>query len=466
MIGIESAAFRLGDIRGRYPQDIDEEFVAAFAHAFVGHFDLRGRIATGHDTRLSSPDLHAALNRALASIGIEVVDMGLCPTEVGYFASTCAGIDAVIVVTASHNPPSYNGLKCVLANGRPITRDQGLLAIAGLMASGYRHRSAAGAIRHEDFHSQYLTFLSHVFTRQQLAPGNIALNGLNGTAATIADSIATAFDLPVTWLRKQPGQIPVHGADPAHVSLAAEMQSFMAQGNFTLGVAWDGDCDRCVCFDAQGKMVPTYYLISLLIEKFLKASPGAAVVFDTKLCWNTLDVIKRSGGKPVPSATGHAFMKQNMHKHHAVYGGELSSHHYFGAFHGCDSGMFTWLTVLQLLAESELPIHELIEQCRSEVLATPEISLALSDNDAALVALQKKFAGNALQVDQFDGLSFSMPGDWRFSVTRSKTEPVMRLNFEARRSAETMLCDGLQVFAALEPFRIDDGDWLETFAPI
>lgn len=457
------SAFRLGDIRGIYPDDIDEVFVEGFAHAFVGHFDLSGRIATGRDMRDSSEGLHLALNDTLASIGIEVVDIGLCPTELGYFASSMPDIDAAIVVTASHNPANYNGLKCVLSRGRAVTEEGGLSDIRRLMSADYRHRSARGSVVREDLHVRYLAFLETHFPPESLRHGQVALNGLNGTAATMADMVASEFELPVTWFRKNPGPMPEQGADPANPRLAKEMKAFMADGGFTLGVAWDGDCDRCVCFDHEGDLIPTYYLIGLLIEKYLGEKPGASIVFDTKLCWNTLDLIAEGGGIAVPSETGHAFMKAKMHRHHAVYGGELSSHHYFGEFFGCDSGMFAWLTVLGLIADGKPTLGEQIDARKKQVSITPEINVALTDVDRAFAAMLSEFESEALDVDHFDGLSFSMPGDWRFSLRRSKTEPVVRVNFEARHTSDNLLAEGPRVFKSLEPYRGDDRDWLENF---
>jgi phosphomannomutase len=456
-------AFRQGDIRGTYPEEINEQFVVDFAHAFVGHFGLNGKIATGRDMRNSSELLQNALNETLASIGIEVVNIGLCPTELGYFASGMPEINAAIVVTASHNPANYNGLKCVLKNGRSIGHDNGLLALKQLMSGGYRHRASRGGLSQVDYHVRYLEFLQGHFSAESLLGGQVALNGLNGTAATIAELISTNFELPVTWFRKSPGPIPKQGADPASPVLAQEMREFMSGSDFSLGVAWDGDCDRCVCFDGSGELIPTYYLVGLLVDHFLRQKPGGAIVFDTKLCWNTLDMINRGGGKAVPAETGHAFMKQKMHQHGAVYGGELSSHHYFGDFYGCDSGMFAWLTVLKLLNHRGESIQALIQERRKEICCTPEITMSLSDEDAAFALVLKTFGDKACEVDYFDGLSFAMPGDWRFSLRRSKTEPVVRINFEARKAGETLIEEGAKVLGLLESFRADDVNWLANF---
>jgi len=459
----EFSAFRLGDIRGIYPDDINETFLERFAHAFVGHFDLKGRVVTGRDMRDSSEPLQQALNATLAAIGIEVVDVGLCPTELGYFAAATADVAAAVIVTASHNPARYNGLKCVLHGGRAITTEHGLADIKRLMSEGYRHAPASGGVTQMDFHARFLDFLGGHFRPDVIRSDAIALNGLNGTAATMAARIAHAFGLNATWHRQDPGPMPLEGADPANPRLAAEMKGFMAGGGFVLGVAWDGDCDRCVFFDNEGNLVPTYYMVGLMAEQFLAARPGSAIVFDTKLCWNTLEIIQRLGGRAIPAATGHAFMKQKMQESGAVYGGELSSHHYFGDFFGCDSGMFAWLTVMTILGHSDRSLQEMIAERRQLVCCTPEISIRLADVDSAFTALRAAYAGNAVAVDEFDGLAFSMAGGWRFSVRRSKTEDFIRLNFEARGQADTLMEEGVRVFERLEAFRDDDADWLAGF---
>lgn len=460
------SAFRLGDIRGLYPEEINEAFIRDFAHAFVGHFSAEGRIATGRDMRSSSEALQHVLNETLSLMGVDVVDMGLCATEVGYFASGLHGIGAAIIITASHNPPEYNGIKCVLGDGQAITQDNGLNSIRMLMDVHYRHLCNAdsiGSVTKTPVADQYLSHLVQHFGPENLRAGRIALNGLNGTAATLAGEVADRLQLDHRWFRQEPGAIPAQGANPADPLLASEMKAFMATGDYSLGVAWDGDCDRCVFFDETGELVPAYYLVGLLADFFLELNPGAAIAYDTKLYWHTEAVIQRHGGRAIPSKTGHAFMKQSMHDSGAVYGGELSSHHYFGHFHGCDSGMCAWLTVLQLLQYRGETLQVLVDRVRSQIACTPEISLSLSDIPAALDHLRQALGSAALETGGYEGIGMTMPGDWRFSVIPSKTEPVVRLNFESRGDPATMLENGREVFALLEPWRVDNSDWQRYF---
>ena len=397
----EFAAFRLGDVRGVYPSDIDEAFALGFGHAFAERFGLRGEIATGRDMRESSPALQAALNDGLRQAGLDVVDLGLCTTELGYFASTLGRFSATIVVTASHNPARYNGFKCVLTDGAAVTFESGLNDVRDLMRSGFRRSGKVGTLADVDLHSEYVQFLESRFEIDALRARSIALNGLNGTAATLAGSIATRFGLPVTWFRQEPGPIPSEGADPANPRLVAQMQSFMSGGSFDLGVAWNGDCDRCVFYDGHGTLIPTYYVVGLLAETFLASNAGAAVVFDTKLQWNTLEIIERLGVVAVPSETGHAFMKRYMRKTGAIYGGELSSHYYFGDFFGCDSGMFAWLKLVEILGDTRESLGDLVAGRREQFCSTPEISLALTDVEAAFAAIDAHCAPSAVATARF-----------------------------------------------------------------
>lgn len=453
-------AFRLGDVRGVYPNEINEAFAFEFAHAFVRHFRIRGRVATGRDMRASSAPIQQALVEGLTDAGLEVADLGLCTTELGYFASTRSDIDATIIVTASHNPSRYNGFKCVLQQGEAVTFESGLSGVMHLMLAGVdrRNRHAGGKAHSLDLYPDFIKFLGHHFALDNNFQGAIALNALNGTASTLAGRIADEWSLPVTWFRKEPGPIPDEGADPTKPRLAAEMKDFMQTDNFSLGIAWDGDCDRCVFFDESGNLVPTYYMIGLLAEHFLRLHPGRAIVFDTKLRWNTLDVITRHGGVPVASRTGHAFMKQRMRQHNAIYGGELSSHHFFGDFFHCDSGMFAWLTVLNLLHHRSETLAEVIEARRHAVCCTPEISLKLEDPGIAIAEIEKLYRGTAEATDRFDGLGVEMPGGWRFSLTPSKTEPLVRLNMESRCGGDALLESGRKLLRQLAPFQSGEDD--------
>ena len=453
------SAFRLGDIRGVYERDLDYDFAVQFAHAFVAHFALRGKIAVGRDMRTSSVTLQDGLHRGLVASGIDVINLGLCTTELGYYASSMEGIEAVIIVTASHNPAEYNGFKCVLHGGVGIHFDSGLKNVMALMLENHRNTTAKkGSVTSRDFHASYIEFLRNKFEIDPGLMGTVALNGLNGTASTLAADIAYEFELPTSWFRREPGPFPREGADPVNPRLRMQMSEFMRSDKFALGVAWDGDCDRCVFFDGEGQYIPTYYMVGLLADHILSQTGPAPVVFDTKLCWNLMEVLERRGGEPVRSKTGHAFMKQNMKGARAVYGGELSSHHYFGDFFYCDSGMYAWLKVVEMVGVSEKSIGELVEERRGLFKCCPEMSLKLSDLDQAMALLRSIYEPRAKAVEADDGMAFDM-GEWRFSVRESKTEPCVRLNLETSGSADTLLNEGAQLLEHLEPFNTSDENW-------
>jgi phosphomannomutase len=452
-------AFRLGDVRGIYPDEIDESFVSRFAHAFATHFNLRGPVATGRDVRGSSPALQDALNSGFLESGIDVVDLGLCATELCYYASTTDDIEAAIVVTASHNPPQYNGLKCVLRNGKAIAFDDGLADVMSLMREGHKNARGLGTLSTRELAADYARFVHQQLRFDAPPAGSIALNGLNGSAATIAGEFAREFALPINWFRQEPGPLPPEGADPSQPRLVEQMRHFMSTATYSLGVAWDGDCDRCVFFDSDGVMAPTYYVVGLLAGQALRAHGRGSVVFDTKLCFNTYDVITRLGGTPVPSETGHTFMNRHMRETQAIYGGELSSHHYFSEFFHCDSGMFAWLKMVALLGETDHTLSELIDERRQAICCTPEISIALTDAEDAFEYLRQEYAGAAKAFGTFDGPNFTMD-DWRFTLRNSKTEPLIRVNFESRGAPDNLLEHAHAVMGKIARYQSDDTDWI------
>ena len=452
-------AFRLGDIRGIYPDDLDVDFAIQFAHAFAQHFRIKGHVAVGRDMRASSVALQDGLNQGFTSSGLNVVNLGLCTTELGYFASSTPGIEAVIIVTASHNPARYNGFKCVLHGGVGIHFENGLREVMKLMLTGHTNRvSKKGKVSSRDFHASYIEFLSSRFEIDPKKVGVIALNGLNGTASTLAADIAYEFELPVTWFRKEPGPIPEGGANPVNPELRMQMFDFMQSDHFNLGVAWDGDCDRCVFFDGEGRYIPSYYMVGFLAEHILCQSGGGNIIYDTKVCWNLLDVVRRNGGTAIASKTGHSFMKQNMKRHNAVYGGELSSHHYFGDFFHCDSGMYAWLKAVEFISQNPQSIEELVAERRQLFKCTPEISVGLSNTQRAIDMLKKRYANDATMIDEADGLAMDM-GAWRFSIRDSKTEAKVRLNFETTDTGVKLIEYSTLVLQALEPYRGDDEEW-------
>lgn len=453
--------FRRGDIRGFYPVQIDEEFAFLFGRAFVEHFGLSGRIATGRDSRKSSEGLQQALNAGLQSVCINVSDLGLCATELTYYASMQAEINASIMVTGSHNPVNSNGFKCVLSGGRVISFESGLAEVLGIMQSlesrnfknmDVRSPNQRGSYQNVSLIPQYTAFLSDLFSLDPSSFNRIAVNGLNGSASTLVSPLAASFDLPLSWFRKEPGPMPELGADPSRKALCDEMSGFMSGDRYDFGVAWDSDCDRCVFYDDQGQMLPSSYAVAIFAEYFLETHPGETIVYDTKLVFNTEAVLERLSGTPAPALTGSAFMHQQMKATNAIYGGESSAHHYFRMFSGCDSGMIPWLAMLQLLQRRGVSLHQLVKEHQGLARCTAEISLSIEDVDRAFSCIESHYGQRADRVDEFDGLAFWMPGSWRFSLRQSKTEDKVRLNFETKESSEDLLGEGEQVLKLLRPF--------------
>ncbi len=447
-------AFRLGDVRGLYPADIDEGFAYRFALAFTSRFGIRQTVAVGRDMRDSSPGLHQALIEGFQDMGVNVLDLGLCCTELGYFASIQDGIEAVVIVTASHNLSQYNGFKSVLRNGYAVSYSTGLADVEQKMLSGDLPKPGTkrGSVKDWRLVNNYLDYIGSAFEFSGLSLPNTALNGLNGMAATLASGIVDKFNLPVSWFRKKPGHIPSEGADPAKPQLVAEMRSFMDEGDFELGVAWDGDCDRCMFFTGRGELVPTYFVIGLLANSYLDQRPGGSIVYDSQLCWNTLDIVARQGARAIRSETGHAFFKMHMQKNRAVYGGELSSHHYFGNFYGCDSGMIAWLSVLKMVGLNKCTIDELIEETRSRICIMPEVNLQIENIDEAFAEINRYYRLKCTHFDAFDGQAYEFGESWRFCLRPSKTEPLVRLNIESRDGQNLLLENARNILTVLSPY--------------
>lgn len=460
---MRQSVFRLGDIRGRYPEEINECFVRRFAPEFIHQFNIKTCIATGRDTRISSQALHNALNTSLRQHGINVLDLGVCATELGTFASFQDNIEAVIIITASHNVPEDNGLKCILNDGQATTHQSGLHAIENRMnmsqASTSSDKSMKGTLSDLDLVPEYVQYLTSRIHPEKWDFECLALNGLNGTASTLAVPISNHCKLQSHWYKQTPGPLDAIGVDPSHPKHAADMKQFMASSQFDFGVAWDGDSDRCVFFDETGRMIPAYYMVGIFAEYFLQQIPGAAIVFDTKLCWNTIDIIQRHSGIPVPSQTGHAFVIQQMKKFKAIYGGELSGHHYFGDFKGCDSGMMAWLMTMNVIQSSALTLEELVDTHRNNVKCIREISLSLDDSDIAIKQIMKLYSPRAKSIDTLDGISLEMPENWRFSLRDSKTESKIRLNLETKSSGNALLEEAKKLIDLLRPFMKDKSAW-------
>ena len=433
-------SFKAYDIRGRIPDEINESLAYDIGRAYAA-FVKPQRVAVGHDIRLSSPGLAAALKRGLRERGSDVLDIGLWGTEGAYFATFASKLDGGVMVTASHNPPDYNGMKFVREEARPISADTGLKEMRALIEGGRLPGKAArqGTERPLDIHTEYLRHLLGYLDVGRLRPLKVVVNAGNGGAGLIVDALEPHLPLEFIKVNHEPDGTFPHGVPNPMLeeNRAATADAVRASGA-DLGLAWDGDYDRCFFFDEAGRFIEGYYLVGLLAETFLEQEPGARIVHDPRLIWNTLDIVRRHGGTAVLCKSGHAFIKQKMREADAVYGGEMSAHHYFRRFSYCDSGMIPWLLVLAVMSESGQPLSALVSERMRLFPASGEINRHLAGDARSILArVRAHYESAARSVDLTDGLSMEF-AEWRFNLRGSNTEPLVRLNVESRGSEPLM----------------------------
>ncbi|MGV1100549.1 phosphomannomutase [Thiovibrio sp. JS02] len=424
--------FKAYDIRGRVPDELNEELAFLIGQAYSARFSPK-KVAIGHDIRLSSPALARALADGFLAAGVDVVDLGLCGTEEIYFAASHLAVDGGIIVTASHNPADYNGMKLVRAGARPISGDTGLKEIERLAEAGKRITAARpGSLSTLDDKPAYIEHLLGYIDKKALKPLKIVANAGNGCAGPIIDALAAA--LPFEFLRVQwrpDGTFPNGVPNP----LLPENRDLTARAvrehKADFGLAWDGDFDRCFLFDEEGEFIEGYYMVGLLAQAILARNPGARIIHDPRLVWNTREMVAAAGGVPVMSKTGHAFIKERMRAEDAVYGGEMSAHHYFRDFAYCDSGMIPWLLVAEILCLSGQPLSRLVRARQEAYPVSGEINSRVADPDAVIARVESFYEHTPGQKDHTDGLSFTAER-FRFNIRKSNTEPVLRLNVEAR----------------------------------
>jgi len=426
------SCFKAYDIRGRVPDELDETLAYRIGRAYAA-FLKPSRVVVGHDIRLSSPAMAAALTRGLLDSGVDVHSLGQCGTEEVYFAVFDQRMDGGIMVTASHNPRDYNGMKFVREESRPISGDTGLFAIRDLAASGeFPEAARTGTACALDVRERYRDHLLSYIDRSALGPLSIVVNAGNGGAGEVIDLLEPM--LPFTFhkvLHQADGNFPNGVPNPLLPENRDITARAVAEHGADLGLAWDGDFDRCFFFDGQGRFIEGYYLVGLLGESFARKFPGAGIIHDPRLTWNTIAAVSAAGGRPIMSKTGHAFIKERMRLEDAVYGGEMSAHHYFRDFAYCDSGMIPWLLVAERICISGKSLSELVDEAMRAYPASGEINRKVRDAKAAIAAVEARFGPDALVRDTTDGLSLEF-ADWRFNLRSSNTEPVLRLNVESR----------------------------------
>ncbi len=432
-------AFKAYDIRGRIPDELNETIAYRVGRAFSEEVG-RGRVAIGRDVRLSSQALSEALARGLIDGGCEVLDIGLCGTEMVYFATAHEGLAGGIMVTASHNPMDYNGLKLVREQAIPISADSGLKAIEHRVEKGAFEpvECASGSIRAVDLHEAYCEHLLGYIDASELKPLKVVVNAGNGGAGVIIDRLAEQLPLQFIRIDHEPdGNFPNGIPNPLLPEKRERTAAAVREHGADLGLAWDGDYDRCFFFDEHGDFVESYYIISLLAESLLHTSPGANIIYDARLTWNTRERVAAAGGVPVQSKSGHAFMKESMRRVDALYGGEMSGHHFFRDFYYCDSGMIPWLLLVGLLSRQGGLLSTMVAEQQRAHPVSGEINRSVEDVEAVIAAIEAEYASTAERVEHMDGLSVEY-ADWRFNLRGSNTEPLLRLNVESRGDRELM----------------------------
>lgn len=433
------ACFKAYDIRGQLGSQLDEDIAYRIGRAYA-EFLAPKTVVIGGDMRLSTESLKQALSNGLRDSGVDVLDIGLCGTEEIYFATAHLNTDGGIVVTASHNPEDYNGMKLVRQGSKPISSDTGLNDIEQLTRE---NRFAApdpdlkGSYQLANTRAAYIEHLEGYISLADIQPMKLVVNAGNGVAGPVIDALEEQFkaaSVPIEFIKlhHQPdGTFPNGIPNPILVENRGDTMAAVLEHKADMGIAWDGDFDRCFLFDEQGRFIEGYYIVGLLAEAFLAKNKGASVIHDPRLVWNTLDIATTGKGTAIQSKTGHAFIKERMREEDAVYGGEMSAHHYFRDFFYCDSGMIPWLLVAELISLKQQPLSALVDD-RIEKFPSPgEINSKLEDPKKAIENVLTTYKADALTIDYTDGISLDM-GQWRFNLRSSNTEPVVRLNVESR----------------------------------
>jgi phosphomannomutase len=430
--------FKAYDVRGRVPDQLNEDIARRIGRAFAEVVKPR-QVVVGHDIRLTSEAIKGALVQGLLEQGVDVYDIGLCGTEEIYFATSHAGMDGGIAVTASHNPKDYNGMKFVREESKPISGDTGLFDIQAMAEKDeFVAAELPGQLHTLDTAEAYVDHLLSYVDVAALKPLKIVVDAGNGGAGRVVDLLEPHLPFEFIKLHHEPdGNFPNGVPNPLVPENRLATIAAVREHGADLGLGWDGDFDRCFFFDEQGDFIEGYYVVGLLAEAFLKRQGPARVVHDPRLIWNTIDIVESLGGEAVQSKTGHAFIKERMRLENAVYGGEMSAHHYFRDFAYCDSGMIPWLLVTALISDAGQPLSTLVSQRMAAYPCSGEINRTIDDPAAVLSRVEETYREQAETIEHVDGLSMVL-GEWRFNLRMSNTEPVVRLNVESRGDAALM----------------------------
>ncbi|BCX75966.1 phosphomannomutase CpsG [Acinetobacter bereziniae] len=429
--------FKAYDIRGKLGTELNEEIAYKVGRAY-GQIYQPKTVVVGCDVRLTSEDLKQATIRGLNDAGVDVLDLGMTGTEEVYFGAFHLDVQGGIEVTASHNPMDYNGMKLVRENARPISADTGLKDIQALAESEqFIEVEKKGSTQKYNILPEFIEHLLTYIDPAKIRPLKLVMNAGNGAAGHVVDAIEEKFkalNIPVEFIKihnHPDGTFPNGIPNPILVENRDSTRNAVLIHHADMGIAWDGDFDRCFLFDEKGQFIEGYYIVGLLAQAFLLKQSGEKIVHDPRLVWNTLDIVNQYQGTPVQSKSGHAFIKDVMREHNAVYGGEMSAHHYFRDFAYCDSGMIPWLLAISVLSDTQQSLSSLVENMIAKFPCSGEINFKVVDTQETIQKIFDHFADLNPAIDQTDGVSLDF-GAWRLNVRASNTEPLLRLNIESR----------------------------------
>lgn len=442
--------FKSYDVRGRIPDELNENIARRIGRGYA-EVIKPGRVVVGHDIRLTSESIKAALVDGLREQGVDVFDIGQCGTEEIYFATSHLKVGGGICVTASHNPKDYNGMKFVRAESKPISGDSGLKEIqANAEADDFTPAATRGSYQVVDTSGAYIEHLLSYVDATALKPIKIVCTAGNGGAGRVVDLLEP--HLPFEFIKlhhEADGHFPNGVPNPMLEENRVASAALVRESGADLGIAWDGDFDRCFFYDHTGEFIEGYYVVGLLAAAFLAKGGDQIVVHDPRLTWNTVDVAQSAGGSAEQSKTGHAFIKETMRRVDAVYGGEMSAHHYFRDFAYCDSGMIPWLLVAEIMSATGKTLASLVEERTHAFPCSGEINRTVADAQALIAKVENLYAEGANTIEHMDGLSLSF-NDWRFNLRMSNTEPVVRLNVESRGDEALMQSKTAELLAIID----------------
>ena len=442
--------FKAYDIRGQLGNELNEDIAYRIGRAYgfwlVQNTSQHGSLSVvvGGDIRLTSESLKRAMANGLLDSGINVIDLGMTGTEEVYFATFHLGVAGGVEVTASHNPVDYNGMKFVQAGAKPISGDTGLKDIQRLAeANEFPLIEQRGKLTAQSCLFDYIAHLLTYISLQNISPLKVVVNSGNGAAGHVVDALERELQrlhIPIGFIKvhhEPNGEFPNGIPNPLLPECREDTRRAVIEHSADLGIAWDGDFDRCFLFDESGEFIEGYYIVGLLAEAFIKKQPKAKIIHDPRLTWNTIDIVEANGGKAVQCKTGHAFIKERMRTEDAVYGGEMSAHHYFRDFAYCDSGMIPWLLVAELMCVKQQKLSLLVSERIAAYPSPGEINFQLGEPQRVIEEVYRHYSPLATGYDDTDGISFEFD-NWRFNLRSSNTEPVVRLNLETRANEALM----------------------------